>query len=307
MKFALLNNDRIEARPKLVAECIYCGEKVRSYCGKIMVHHWKHVKLKECDNWHEFETEWHRNWKNKFEKENQEVVMFDSENREKHIADVHLKNINLTIEFQHSPLEIQEIQSREAFYENMIWVVDLIPFKKYISFTSNFQKAFDAFTNNIINSDCQKSINLEDSDLVIKILESEIAFDKICEYYREVKQTFFPSYFANCEKSSSARRLLKSWMEEKRDNPNVQGYSYSDENIKNYQAISKLDKADIHLLMIWKNKHKRWYSAKKPIFFDLGDDYLYRNMENIKSSNGIVVKRYNKEKFVRHYKEKNKI
>lgn len=42
---------------------------------------------------------------------------------EKHIADV--KNSNgLVLEFQHSPIHPKEVNSREKFYEEMIWVVD---------------------------------------------------------------------------------------------------------------------------------------------------------------------------------------
>ncbi|MCD8445638.1 hypothetical protein G1L01_11430 [Tenacibaculum finnmarkense] len=305
MKFAILNNKRIEAKPNLVAECICCGKKVRSYCGKIIIHHWKHIKLSECDKWHESETQWHREWKNKFKKENQEFIMFNSENGEKHIADIHLKNINLTIEFQHSPIEINEIKSRELFYEKLIWIIDLTHHEKNISFNSNIFKAFDKFTDKIISKDFQLHKKIEGKELQLEIIKSEKEFDKIHEYYSEIKNKYFPAYFKYNNKSSSAKIVLKDLIAEKNENPNIKGYSYSDENMTKLKEISELDKTDVHLLMIWKNKHKRWYEAEQPIFFDLGDDYLYRNIENIKSSNGIIVKKYSKEKFVRHYKEQN--
>lgn len=305
MKFAFLNNERIEAKPNLIAECICCSKKVRSYCGEIIIHHWKHIQLSDCDNWHESETEWHREWKNNFKKRDQEVIMYNSVNGEKHIADIHLKKINLTIEFQHSPIEIDEIKSRELFYEKLIWIIDLTHINQNISFNSNITKAFGKFTDSIINKDYQQHKKINDEELQLAITKSEKEFDEILEYYSDIKNKYFPAYYEYNYKSEAAKRVLNTLFAEKNENPKIKGYTYSDENIINLKNISELDKTDIHLLMIWKNQHKRWYAAKQPIFFDLGDDYLYRNIENIKSSNGIIVKKYYKEKFVRYYKEQN--
>ena len=47
----------------------------------------------------------------------------DQASGEKHVADVKLR-FGLVIEFQHSPIEQMEVESREAFYGNMTWVVD---------------------------------------------------------------------------------------------------------------------------------------------------------------------------------------
>ncbi|MGE8452258.1 MAG: hypothetical protein ACN6OP_16870, partial [Pseudomonadales bacterium] len=47
----------------------------------------------------------------------------DSVTSETHVADV--KNpFGLVIEFQHSPIAPEEMRSREAFYKEVIWVVD---------------------------------------------------------------------------------------------------------------------------------------------------------------------------------------
>ena len=47
----------------------------------------------------------------------------DQASGEKHIADVKTP-FGLVIEFQHSPIEQMEVESRETFYGNMIWIVD---------------------------------------------------------------------------------------------------------------------------------------------------------------------------------------
>lgn len=90
-------------------------------CGTRVVWHWAH-KGERCDGWWEPETTWHRGWKDQFPVEWQETVCEDG-NGERHIADV-LTSHGLVIEFQHSPLPAREQMAREAFYRNMVWVVD---------------------------------------------------------------------------------------------------------------------------------------------------------------------------------------
>ena len=75
-----------------------------------------------CDHWWESETQWHRDWKNRFPQDWQEVVHF-AKDGEKHIADVKTED-GLRVEFQHSFIKHEEVKSRENFYKQMIWLVD---------------------------------------------------------------------------------------------------------------------------------------------------------------------------------------
>ena len=121
MRFALSNNERIEPTKGAKGLCPCCGSELVARCGEIKVHHWSHKK--KCDDhWWENETEWHRNWKNKFPKEWQEIIQRD-ESGEKHIADVKTGS-GWTIEFQHSPISKEERDSRDYFYNKLIWIVD---------------------------------------------------------------------------------------------------------------------------------------------------------------------------------------
>ncbi len=121
MRFALLNDERIEATKGAKGECPFCGSELIAKCGEIKIHHWSHKK--KCDDhWWENETEWHRNWKNQFPNEWQEIVHFD-DSGEKHIADVKTSE-GWAIEFQHSYLKPEERRSRNNFYNKLIWVVD---------------------------------------------------------------------------------------------------------------------------------------------------------------------------------------
>jgi competence protein CoiA len=121
MRFALLNDNRIEATKGVKGVCPCCGSELVAKCGEIKVHHWSHKK--KCDDhWWENETEWHRNWKNEFPIEWQEVIHKD-ESGEKHIADVKTDE-DWVVEFQHSVIASEERNSRDQFYKKLIWVVD---------------------------------------------------------------------------------------------------------------------------------------------------------------------------------------
>lgn len=122
MRYALINSDKVEASPQLKAVCPGCNEPVIAKCGERRIHHWAH-KTKHCDPWWEPETEWHRNWKNKFPLEWQESCLREDKTGELHIADVRTSD-NVVIEFQHSHIDPKEQRSREHFYKNMVWVVD---------------------------------------------------------------------------------------------------------------------------------------------------------------------------------------
>jgi len=138
MKFALVNNEKCEAIQGTKGICPVCFASVIAKCGDIKIHHWAHKSIKTCDTWWEQETEWHRQWKDRFPKEYQEVVLFDEQTREKHIADIKTHD-GVVFEFQHSHITSQERESREFFYKNMVWVVDGTRLKRDYQ---RFQKAF---------------------------------------------------------------------------------------------------------------------------------------------------------------------
>ena len=49
----------------------------------------------------------------------------------RHIADIRVPETGLVIEVQHSKMPIEEARAREAFYENMIWIVDATEQKQF--------------------------------------------------------------------------------------------------------------------------------------------------------------------------------
>lgn len=136
MKYALHKNAKVEATPGANGICLCCGSELVAKCGSQKVWHWAHKLKQHCDRWWENETQWHRDWKNYFPQDWQEVVHF-AEDGEKHIADVKTPD-GLVIELQHSKLCSEERTARERFYENMIWVVDGLRLK---SDMKKFQRA----------------------------------------------------------------------------------------------------------------------------------------------------------------------
>lgn len=123
MKFAIINGEKVEATKRAKGLCPSCGSELIAKCGEVKVNHWAHKGSRNCDAWWENETEWHRSWKNNFPKEWQEVIHTNDENGEKHIADVKTQE-EYVLEFQHSYLDPEERRSRNAFYPNLVWIVN---------------------------------------------------------------------------------------------------------------------------------------------------------------------------------------
>ena len=122
MKYSLLEGARVEATPKARGVCSFCGSQTVAKCGNHVVWHWAHKRLDNCDPWWETETAWHRDWKNMFPTEWQEVVL-QASSGERHIADVRTPS-GMVIEFQRSTIHPEEVIARQNYYQNMIWVID---------------------------------------------------------------------------------------------------------------------------------------------------------------------------------------
>jgi len=131
MLYAMLNGEKIEASTGLKAQCPLCEKDVFARCGGTNANHWAHYEEESCESWSEPETEWHKNWKLVFGKENSEIII--EKDGKRHIADVLTSN-HFVIEFQHSPISIITIENREKFYgEKMLWVINGVSFKDHFT------------------------------------------------------------------------------------------------------------------------------------------------------------------------------
>lgn len=122
MKFAFVEGQRLEAQPNLSGTCRACEQPMIAKCGEVRTWHWAHLGRRICDPWWENETEWHRKWKAEFPDAWQEVIHY-ADDGTKHVADVKTEH-GWVIEFQHSRITPEERRSRDAFYRQLVWVVD---------------------------------------------------------------------------------------------------------------------------------------------------------------------------------------
>lgn len=126
-------NQRIIPEKGKTGFCQICKNPVKAYCGEINIDHWRHVAEQNCDTWKEHESEWHREWKNKFPEDWQEVII--EINNEKHIADIKTNN-GLILELQNSSISKATIKERELFYQNIVWLINANTFKDNFSIRS---------------------------------------------------------------------------------------------------------------------------------------------------------------------------
>lgn len=118
MLYAVKEGERIPATPKQRALCPGCGQPVIAKCGEINVWHWAH-QVSDCDAWSEGETDWHLEWKGRFK----QVEVTIRRDGEWHRADA-MTDGGWVIEFQHSPISPEQMQTREKFYGDMVWIFD---------------------------------------------------------------------------------------------------------------------------------------------------------------------------------------
>ncbi|WP_234181164.1 competence protein CoiA [Sphingopyxis sp. NFH-91] len=122
LQYGLVKGNRTEAKPGLRGECPTCSAAIIAKCGPRIRHHWAHFGRRQCDPWWENETLWHREWKALFPEECREIHHVDG-GGEIHRADIKTPG-GIYIEVQHSAMTDAERLSREAFYKNLVWIVD---------------------------------------------------------------------------------------------------------------------------------------------------------------------------------------
>ncbi len=123
MKYALVDGKKIEAFAGARGRCRGCDTDVIGKCGEIRIRHWAHKVSDDCPAAWKEETHWHRQWKDRYHQDWQESFDRDPNTGERHLADVRTEK-GLVLEFQNSHIDPSERRSREAFYGNMLWVVN---------------------------------------------------------------------------------------------------------------------------------------------------------------------------------------
>jgi competence CoiA-like predicted nuclease len=207
------NGKRIPPHKTGRATCQICSGEVIAKCGEIYDWHWAHKIDRNCDPWKEHETEWHRQWKNKFPFEWREVPIENDEG-ERHFADVKTSS-GLVIEFQNSSISTTTIRIREEFYGDMIWVINAQPFKDHLRLASVVKRK----VREIEAAEKDPYVELE-QDLKNQIEALSKSIDeiqgRITPVFEEIKRkrgrlTFLNDHLANVHELTE--RIIKSWFD----------------------------------------------------------------------------------------------
>lgn len=325
MKYAIVNGERIEAKSKVLGFCPICQSQVRGYAGMAKINHWKHISKEDCDSWFEPETEWHRTWKNAFPNDWQETII--KKDGIKHIADIYNPTKELVIEFQNSPMSIDVLQKREAFYDRMIWVVNVAPYLKNIT----LEKSWHACFSEMILKPAESRYNRIDNsfhrivDRIIRIYTlkldgasnwAKLQVEELVSVFEpELKDRLFNSIW-NLMTSVLSYEEMRIKVSELVNNLLFNSGDYQDSYrvfneinqlksrlIEKYNALNFNDMA-IHqdlFFLEWKHQHKHWNFTKTPLFIDTGNQEIYLVKENWEYGSGFIIKRYTKSDFINHY------
>ena len=257
MQYALVDSERRGAFPGGRGACPTCGAPTVAKCGSRILHHWAHAGPRDCDPWWENETDWHRAWKNLFPEECREVSHVAPDG-EIHRADIKTPT-GIIIEVQHSAMTDGERQSREAFYGNLVWIID----------GRGFRDNFDIFH-------------------ILPDPGSAVAADIVwAKATRQMKGAAQGLFF----RLSDGRRDYPD-----RDLSKVNlsfGRIYSLHDIR--AEVERAYRG--HHQYDWVRPHRTWLDANCPVYIDFGQDFLVRL--EVYDESGLPCIRYvAKKKFV---------
>ncbi len=120
------------------AACPDCAAVMLAKCGPIVIWHWAHESLADCDAWSEGESRWHLEWKKEFPPECVEVRM--GPHRADIVTGSHI------IELQHSAISVEDILEREDFYgEKLVWLFDASAWLENVRFREHPGKPYHGF------------------------------------------------------------------------------------------------------------------------------------------------------------------
>ena len=248
MQYALIGDQRSEARKGAIGKCPDCGARMVAKCGTRVIHHWAHASRRNCDPWWENETEWHRVWKGAFPEKCREVS-HTAPDGEIHRADIKTPT-GIVIEIQHSSMPDNERESRESFYKNLIWIVDGESFRR------NFH------------------IGCMLPDPGVKLFHDIVWFQLYRSAYRWSKiplEEEVPDFWRISETAEYYPGITKS-NERKKLPPGALVEFHSGDEIAKEVRANYIG----HHQFYWTRPRQTWLEAKCPVYIDFGEEVLYR-------------------------------
>ena len=237
--------------------CPTCGATMIAKCGPRILHHWAHVGRRNCDPWWENETEWHRAWKNSFPKGYREVS-HTAPDGEIHRADIKTPT-GIVIEVQHSAMTDVERQSREAFYDNLVWIIDGRGFYNNFDIYHQLPAPTSLVAQDIVWGKATRTMPGAQSGLFFRLSEGQRDYPD-----REITKA----------------TLRYGWIHGLRE---IQA-----EVEQAYRGHHQYD---------WVHPRRTWLDAACPVYIDFGDDFLLK-LEIYDDSNLRCVRYVSKRKFI---------
>ena len=221
------------------------------------MHHWAHESLRDCDPWGENETPWHREWKSRFPEACREIC-FTALDGEIHRADIRTPT-GIFIEAQHSAISDAERSSREAFYKNLVWIVDGRGFRGNFDIYHLLPDPFSELASDIVWSKASRQLKGAARGIFFRL--SEVVQDN-----------------PHATKASLGRGLHQ-----------MHGISEIEVDLnKAYSGHHQYD---------WIRPHRTWLDAKCPVYLDFGEEHLIR-LETYDESGLKCIRLISKIKFV---------
>jgi len=256
MELALVNGFKREPFAGGRGNCEMCGSAMVSKCGPRVMHHWAHFGRRNCDPWWENETQWHRAWKSQFPVECREVVHV-ADDGEIHRADIKTPT-GIVIEVQHSAMTDAERLSREAFYQNMVWVIDGTPFKQNFDFYHCLPDPKSEVAQDLLWFKAKRHMHGSNSGIFMRMSE-------VKEHDPDVERTTW--------KGGGEMHFL------------VHGYP---EIRSAYCGHQQYD---------WVRPRSTWLDATCPVYIDFGEDWLAR-LQTYDETGLLCIFRVTKRKFI---------
>lgn len=257
MQLALVNCGRREAFPGGRGQCPTCGAAMVAKCGPRILHHWAHAGRRNCDPWWENETDWHRDWKNLFPEACREIS-HTAPDGEIHRADIRTPT-GIYIEVQHSAMTDAERISREAFYKNLVWVIDGRGFRDNFDIYHLLPDPSSELAQDLVWSKATRSMQGAARGLFFRV--SEGRKDYPSEDISKATLSFGEIH---------SLRELQTEIEQA------------------YRGHHQYD---------WVRPRRTWLDATCPVYIDFGDEHLVR-LEIYDESNLPCIRYVSKRKFV---------
>lgn len=234
MQYAMVSGDRREAFLGGQGICPTCGSGMVAKCGPRVLHHWAHAGRRNCDPWWENETPWHREWKSHFPEHCREIS-HQAPDGEIHRADVKSPT-GIVVEIQHSSITDTERLSREAFYGNLVWIVDGRSFRQNFDLYHMLPNPRSELAQDIVWVKAKRPMKGAASGLFFRVSESR-------------------QHYPDATKANMRGGIYRS---------------FSDIKMlveKEYCGHHQYD---------WVRPRRTWLDATCPVYLDFGDDWLVR-------------------------------